>query len=329
MLHDRITSHLPRRMVHSVLALGSGLVAFQVGGASAQEQANEPDDAREEERRIEEIVVTSTKRGGIRVQNAALSVRAITGETLQDKNAEDFVDFSRLVPGLVSEDQGPGDKRLIIRGVRAEGPATVGVYWDNAVITGSNTEDDGGGRNADIRLYDMERVEVLRGPQGTLYGANSFSGTVRYITNKPDPSGFGGQIEGEYATTRFGGDSFKINGHANLPVSDNFAVRAVGYYEDEGGFIDNTRLGIQNENDQQTYGGRFAARLYASDRLTLDASVVVQRTDLGGKQRSFPTSAIWKPMFLSATDLKTISNSTRPPLITSSMQERCMQARHF
>jgi outer membrane receptor protein involved in Fe transport len=243
----------------------------------------------EESTVLEEVVVTATKRGAFSVQDIALSIRALGERELRDKGVQDFTDWANLVPGLTAEDQGPGEKRFIIRGIRSVGPATVGVYYDDAVITGFNPEDDGGGRNADIRLYDVERIEVLRGPQGTLYGEGSMSGTIRVITNKPDTESFYGSFEAEGAWTEHGGGSAKFNGFANLPASETFAVRAVGWYEDESGFIDNVRLGIDDINDEKTYGGRLSARWLASERLTIDASYTAQSTELGGKQRYFPS----------------------------------------
>ncbi|MFC1797240.1 TonB-dependent receptor [Pseudomonadota bacterium] len=254
-------------------------------GAMAQDSTNETQKAGV----LEEVKVTATKRGDVSVQDIPLSIRAIGTRELLDKGVEDFADWARLVPGLNVEDQGPGEKRIIMRGIRSVGPATVGVYFDDAVVTGFNPEDDGGGRNADIRLYDIERIEVLRGPQGTLYGEGSMTGTIRMITNKPDTSDAYGSFQVEGASTDHGGESYKFNGFANMPVSDTFAIRAVGWYEDEAGFIDNVRLDINDINEEETYGGRLAARWTPSDKLTVDASFVGQSTELGGKQRYFPS----------------------------------------
>lgn len=238
---------------------------------------------------LEEVVVTATKRGDISIQDIPLSIRAIGAVEMQDKGIEDFSDWARLVPGLSAEDQGPGEKRIIMRGIRSVGPATVGVYFDDAVITGFNPEDDGGGRNADIRLYDMQRIEVLRGPQGTLYGEGSMSGTIRMISNKPDVSGAYGSFAAEGATTKHGGNSYKFNGFGNMPISEDFAIRAVGWFENEAGFVDNVRLKKNDINEEETYGGRVAARWTPNDRLTFDASFLAQSTELGGKQRYFPS----------------------------------------
>ncbi len=96
------------------------------------------------------------------------------------------MDIAAQIPGLSVQDLGPGDRKYVIRGINSTGDSTTGVYYDEAVISGSNAN-DGGGLQSDIRLYDLDHVEVLRGPQGTLYGASSESGTIRFITKKPQP----------------------------------------------------------------------------------------------------------------------------------------------
>src|SRR6185369_8090582 len=114
------------------------------------------------------------------------------------------------IPGLVLQNLGPGDRKYVIRGISSTGDSTTGVYYDEAVISGSNAN-DGGGFQSDIRLYDLDHVEVLRGPQGTLYGAGSMSGTIRFITNRPNLSEFGGYVCGETAHTEKGGDNYNLN----------------------------------------------------------------------------------------------------------------------
>lgn len=238
---------------------------------------------------LEEVVVTATKRGEELLQEVPASIRALGERDFIYKDVTEYNDWARLVPGLTTQDQGPGEKRFIIRGIQSVGPATVGVYFDDGVITGFNPEDDGGGRNADIRLYDVERIEVLRGPQGTLYGEGSMSGTIRIITNKPNLAEFKGAASLEGGTISEGGELFHGDGMVNVPlVKDRFALRAVGWYEDDDGFIDNVRLGIEDVNDAETTGGRLAARWKPDEPLTIDLSAVVQQTDVGGKRRFFP-----------------------------------------
>ncbi len=130
------------------------------------------------------------------------------------------------------------------------------MYLDNAVISGSNGEDDGGGKNIDIRLYDIERIEVLRGPQGTLYGAGSLSGTIRMITNQPKldrvEGSFGAELsDTQHSTTQ----NYNVNGMINIPlVKDKFAIRAVGWHVSDSGYIDNIRLNDKGVNNEENRG---------------------------------------------------------------------------
>ncbi len=130
---------------------------------------------------LEEVLVTATKRGNENLQTVPIAITAQSQATLETKGAQDFEDYARSVPSLSFVDSGPAFKTYVIRGVNAAGTgvATVGQYVDDILITGDL-------RQPDIRLFDVQRVEVLRGPQGTLYGSGSLSGTIRTIINPPD-----------------------------------------------------------------------------------------------------------------------------------------------
>ena len=227
---------------------------------------------------IEEILVTATKRGAQAVQDIPMSIQAFTGEDLQRRGVFEFTDYARTISGLTFNDEGPGDKKYIIRGTTSIGAATTGVYFDDIVITGNNRQ-DGGGRQPDIRLIDMERLEVLKGPQGTLYGASSVSGTIRMITNKPDLTESFGSIHGSFGSTR-GADGANIDGDAmlNIPlVEDKLAIRLVGYRGEDAGFIDDTLdygiggFGAEGVNNRIVEGGRIALRWQINDDVKLDA----------------------------------------------------------
>ena len=138
---------------------------------------------------LEEVVVTATKRGETDIQKTAESIYAVSGADLTLKRETTFEAFAGSVPGLQFQNLGPGDSEYIIRGINGSGPSVVGAYLDEYVITASDQQ-DGGGKNAPIQLVDVERIEVLNGPQGTLYGSNSMAGNIRFITNKPDASKF-------------------------------------------------------------------------------------------------------------------------------------------
>ncbi len=178
---------------------------------------------------------------------------------------------------LAVQDQGPGDKKYVIRGVQSVGAATTGLYFDEIVMTANNRQ-DGGGRQPDLKLFDVERVEVLRGPQGTLYGASSMSGTIRVVSNKRDASAFAGRVEGTLSNTRYGSENYRLNAMLNVPlIQSQLAVRGVYYVRDESGFIDNVRLGLKGINDEETQGRRLSLRLLATDTLTLTASGLYRR----------------------------------------------------
>lgn len=240
---------------------------------------------------LEEVVVTANKMGGATVQELPNAVQVMSGEELQARGAMEFSDFAGSVPGLQFQDLGPGDKEYIIRGTNSSGPSTVGVFFDDAVITGSNKQ-DGSGRNADIKLIDIERVEVLNGPQGTQYGANSMSGVIRYLPQKPDTGELSGFAGADFSQTRDGSDNHSFNGMINVPViADELALRAVGWTVDNSGWVDQERAAggpRENINDEDTWGGRIMARYTPGDRLTLDAFYLRQNTEVGGSSRYTP-----------------------------------------
>ena len=161
---------------------------------------------------LEEVVVTATKRGETDVQKTAESIYAVGGADLTLKRETTFEAFAGSVPGLQFQQLGPGDSEYIIRGINGSGPSVVGAYLDEYVITASDQQ-DGGGKNAPIQLVDVERVEVLNGPQGTLYGSNSMAGNIRFITNKPDASKFDAYGEADFSSDRGRRRRLRHHGH--------------------------------------------------------------------------------------------------------------------
>ncbi len=264
--------------------------ALPATGADAQERSGEgaAKTGTQDSETIEVIEVTASKRGAQLVQDVPMSVQAIGGEEIRDIGALEFSDLAGQIPSLQIQDLGPGDREYIIRGVNSDATATVGVYYDEAVITARNKQ-DGGGRQADIELHDLARIEVLKGPQGTLYGASSMSGTIRFIPNAPDPGAFDFDSTGRISGTRFGGADYHWDGMVNIPVvQDRLALRAVGWITDESGFIDNVRLGRRNVNGNNVEGGRFAARLLAGEDFEITASAVIQHRRVGDTSRFMP-----------------------------------------
>ena len=184
---------------------------------------------------LEEVIVTATKRGEFNVQDLAEAVYAVDSSSLRAKNQLDFEDIAGSIPGLQFQDLDPGDKEFIIRGINGNGPGVVGAYFDEYVITASDQQ-DGAGKNAPIKLIDLARVEVLNGPQGTLYGANSMAGNLRYISNKADTGEFDAFVSGDISETDEGGSNYNVPGMINIPrVDDVLAARLVGWYTDSDG----------------------------------------------------------------------------------------------
>jgi iron complex outermembrane receptor protein len=264
---------------------------------------------------LNEIVVTANKLNAQKVLDIPVSIQAISGDALQAAGASGIMSIAGDIPGLSIQDLGPGDKKYVIRGINSTGDSTTGVYYGEAVISGSNS-DDGGGFESDIRLYDMDRIEVLRGPQGTLYGASSMSGTIRYIPKAPDLNTVGGYITVEGSETAQASGNYNFNGALNLPIIDDvLALRLVGWKLYDSGYINQIRVGedvsglvntgtaakpnyqvapaqalgyLKGVNDDDVGGGRAILRFKPSDKLTIDTTYTAQTETSGGSSRYTP-----------------------------------------
>ncbi|RMF95864.1 MAG: TonB-dependent receptor, partial [Gammaproteobacteria bacterium] len=237
---------------------------------------------------MEEIMVTAQKRGEQALQDVPVAVQAVTGDSIREQVALEFSDIAAQISSLVVQDLGPGDRKYIIRGINSTATSAVGVYYDEAVIT-ARTKQDGGGRQAAIELHDLARIEVLKGPQGTLYGASSSAGTVRYIPNRPDPTRIDVNLGGLVSSTEDGGENFHFDGMFNLPViEDELALRAVAWYTNEDGFIDNLLLNNKDINDNEVKGGKLAAEWRINDAWTVSAFGLFQNREVGGTSRQMP-----------------------------------------
>ena len=235
---------------------------------------------------VDEIVVTAQKRAQP-LQDVPLSISALTAEQIEKRGFDGFTDYARSVPGLTFVDRGSGRNKVTLRGVSTgvdqNHQSPVGIYIDETPVSFPNNEPD-------LRLYDVERIEVLRGPQGTLYGAGSMGGTIRMITARPKLDAFEASASGTLSTTRHGDESVALNGMLNLPiVSDKIALRSVVYYRRDGGYVDNAQLGKANVNDNETWGARFALKVAPTENFDATATVLLQRSDFGGTQEIDPT----------------------------------------
>ena len=191
---------------------------------------------------LEEVVVTATKQEAS-LQDVPVAVSALTEESLNQRGVSNFSDYLIELPNVSAGGAGPGQSTMYIRGVASTTPnlttsgvaglsPNVALYLDEQPMAQP-------GRNLDIYITDINRVEVLAGPQGTLFGASSQAGVVRLITNKPDTSGFYGRVQAGASTMKDGEANYNINAMLNIPLSDNFAIRGVVYTDEKGGYIDN------------------------------------------------------------------------------------------
>lgn len=242
---------------------------------------------------IEEVVVTATKRGAASAQDVPIAISAFDASRLEDMGVTQFDQWAGQVPGLNFEDWGPGDKDFVIRGINSPTGATVGVYFDEAVITGRFLE-NGGGRQVDFKLHDIERVEVLKGPQGTLYGANSMSGTIRIITEKPNLETIDAFLETELSDTdNADNNNYAVNGMLNIPLVENkAALRVVGWKHDDAGYIDNIRYNKKGVNDADIEGARAILKIQASDNFSLTGMVQTQDVMLDNDSRITPSGVV-------------------------------------
>jgi len=262
----------------SRLWMASSALALMAPYAASAEEAVPTD----------EIVVTAQKRAQA-LQDVPLSISALTAEQIEKRGFDGFTDYARSVPGLSFVDRGSGRNKITLRGVSTgvdqNHQSPVGIYIDETPVSFPNNEPD-------LRLYDVERIEVLRGPQGTLYGAGSMGGTIRMITAKPKLDRIEASVSGSLSTTRHGDESVALNGMINVPLAtDKVAMRTVFYYRNEGGFVDNAQLGKSNVNDAETWGARFSLKMAPSETFDATASILLQRSDFGGTQEIDPTLA--------------------------------------
>ena len=241
-----------------------------------------------ESARVDEIVVTATRRSAV-VQDVPFSVAALSGEDLSRAGAGNLEELSRDVAGLSVQNLGPGQSQVAIRGVSAgqivrDQPGVkeqVGIYMDESVVSLSLF-------TPDFDLFDLDRVEVLRGPQGTLFGAGSVGGTIRYITNQPEFGRDHGLVEADLDSVADGGAGGHFKAMANLGISDSVALRVVGYTTEYAGFIDalsENGARYDDVNSGARAGIRASLLWQASDRVSVTPRVIHQRVETDGYNR--------------------------------------------
>src|ERR1700681_1932212 len=220
-------------------------VAAILGGASCAASAAEPAAGSTEAATdaLAEITVTAQRRTQ-NIQDVPISMQALTAQTLQQLNVSTLDDYIKYLPNVTTANNGPGQNEVFMRGLSAgsqpsQGSASTGL-WPNVAIYLDNQSGQLPNRNLDIYAADLNRIEVLEGPQGTLFGAGAKAGVIRYITNEPKLDVTEGNVKAGYGVTAHGDPNSDLTAVLNLPlIPGTMAVRGVIYDDSRGGYIDN------------------------------------------------------------------------------------------
>jgi len=254
---------------------------------------------------LEEVIVTAQKRES-NLQDTPISIQVLGGESMSELNIKGFDDYIQFLPSVSFQSSRPGISQIYMRGISSGGDGnhsasmpSVGVYLDEQPITTINEV-------LDIHAYDLARIEVLAGPQGTLFGASSQSGTLRIITNQPvigeSQSGYDLSVN----TVEDGDEGYTAEGFINIPMGDNTALRLVGWYDKAGGYIDNVHseityaasgITVNNDehleesfNDVTTTGMRAALKVDLNENWTITPALIYQKMDANGVFHHDPDS---------------------------------------
>jgi iron complex outermembrane receptor protein len=294
----RIQAKTARRYVFRATPVASALLAC-VPAAYSQERTAE-------NAGLEEIVVTAQKRTE-NLQDVPISIQALGTAKLEQLHVTNFDDYAMFLPSVEFISSGPGFEHVYMRGVSSSvlenhsgSLPTVGVYLDEQPVTTI----DG---LLDIHIYDIARVEALEGPQGTLYGASSEAGTIRIITNKPDPTAFAAGYDLGVNDVSHGGVGYSVEGFLNIPLGPEAAIRLVAWDEHKAGFIDVVPKTItfpssgiafsddpfvkKDANYVDTRGGRMALKLDINDSWTITPTAMGQVTTTGPGPFSYNPAA--------------------------------------
>lgn len=256
------------------------LLGLLFAGTAVHAQESRPPAPADDAVTLDNVVVTASKREQS-VRDVAGSVSAVTDGQLQAIGAQSLADYIQRTPGVVFNSYQPGVSHVVVRGIatsagNVQGQATTGYFLNEIPLT------EPGWTIAipDIDTFDLNRVEVLRGPQGTLFGSASMGGAVNYIANVADPSGFDAAVEATFGKTHNADPSADLKAMVNVPLKqDVFAIRAVAAHRDDPGYIDNIGTGVRGANDASIDGGRLSLVLKPGENTTLSWLSLRQKID--------------------------------------------------
>jgi iron complex outermembrane receptor protein len=252
---------------------------------------------------LSEVLVTASRFGAENLQKVPIAITALDSDTLEREGLQSLPDITRMAPGITVQDAGGGQNTIIIRGISSVGTAdatnvedqtTVSVYLDDTPISLA-------GATPDLRVFDLERVEIVRGPQGTLYGAGAMAGNIRYITKKPSTDAFDATAQVSSMWTHYGDAGYSVRGMVNQPITDTMAVRISAYQGRDSGFIDNVLTHDDNVNFQDNTQLRAAFRWDDRGPLKIDASYLFSGVHTGSNNSVYSNLGDYQTSYLSPT----------------------------
>jgi iron complex outermembrane receptor protein len=299
-----------KQSARATLTIPAGVAMILAAAAASAQQA-----APAEKAVLGEVVVTAQKRAQA-LADIPMSVSVLPGEALERQQADNFQDLVKMVPGLSLTSNTNGITRITLRGVNTGGVAsTVGVYVNDVPFGSSSGLANAAILSGDFDTFDLARVEVLRGPQGTLYGASSLGGVIKYVANDPSTDGFEARFKASYEDLQDGDAGYAVTGVLNMPVSDTIAVRASGFFRSDGGYtdsignnpiaalqdpsvniVDGTRV-EKDLNGSEVSGGRLSALFKPSDSFSLDLTAYFQSIDSDNANTFEVDPATLKPLY--------------------------------
>ncbi len=267
-----------------ILAAGASLAAL-TGVTPASAQASPAANGAQNASTVAELVVTAQKRSE-RLMTTPTAVTALTASDLQRTEAINLADYAAQTPGLGLISEREGQTQIVLRGITTGSSTpntTVSTYIDDSPFGSSTTFADGNQLTPDIDSSDLQRIEVLRGPQGTLYGASSLGGLVKYVTAPPDLENYGGRLEADGTAVDHGGDGFGVRGMVNIPlIKGDLGLRLSAFDRFDPGYIDDANLDLKNLNYTRVDGGRATLLWLPMPKLSIRLTALVQNLHGGG-----------------------------------------------
>ncbi|MET0256784.1 MAG: TonB-dependent receptor [Luteibacter sp.] len=281
----RYLQHNRRAVCAAIAAALIGVSSVAPAADAPQDPVKPPEGQRKQTSDLAPVVVTANKRTE-RQQDVPMAVAAVTGDDLKRAGAVSFADYATQVPGLNIISTSEGQTQLVLRGITSgsgQANAAVSTYINDAPYGSSTVYAGGGLLTPDLDPADLERIEVLRGPQGTLYGANSLGGLVKFVTVAPDATRTFGYLSTGYASVKSGGGGASERAMFNLPlIADTLALRINAYHRKDPGYIDNVATGQSEVNEATVSGGRAELRWTPTDKLSVSLSALAQNLSSDG-----------------------------------------------